>query len=162
MEPKISAIAIIGKDGGIGKEDKLLWHLPSDLQYFKSTTVGHPIIMGRKTYESIGRALPKRTNIVLTRGEIDNDKIQVARNPEGAIKIAKDTGTDEVFIIGGEQIYTAFMPLVDKLYLSVVDAQKEADTFFPKYNDSDFKLTHSELVTGDTVPYKRMVLERVR
>ena len=162
METKISAIAIVGKDGGIGKNGALLWRLPSDLQYFKKVTVGHPIIMGRKTYKSIGRVLPERTNIVLTSGKLNNNKIHVAKDPQTALEIAQKTGTDEIFIIGGAQIYATYMQSVDKLYLSVVDAQKDADVFFPEYDADSFRLIHSEQVTNDELPYTRIILERVQ
>lgn len=124
----ISAIAVIGPNRELGSKNKLLYVVPGDLPRFKAITMGHPIIMGRKTRESIGRELPGRTNIVLSRsGEV--------KSPEEALAKAKSSpGSDEIFIIGGGEIYALFMPYVERLYLTVVaETAPTADTFFPDY-----------------------------
>ncbi|KKQ28677.1 MAG: hypothetical protein A3H17_02250 [Candidatus Levybacteria bacterium RIFCSPLOWO2_12_FULL_37_14] len=139
---KISAIAAIGKNRELGKDNKLLWHIQEDLQRFREITKGHPVIMGRKTWESLPvKPLPNRTNIVVTR----NPSFSFARGGlaklagalEEAIEIAKkEKGSEEIFIIGGGQIYKQAMEkeLVDKLYLTVINASADADTFFPDYS----------------------------
>jgi len=149
----ISAIAVIGQKRELGKDNELLWQVPGDLPRFKQLTMGHPIIMGRKTSESIGRQLPGRTNIVISRqGEIDSI--------EKAIELAKKSpGSEEIFVIGGGQIYDLAMPLVQRLYLTVVEKTAEADTFFPDY--SDFKrelLNESHEENG--IKFRYLTLER--
>lgn len=137
----LSLIAVIGKNRELGRDNKLLFNLPKDMARFKEKTTGHVVIMGRKTFESIGHALPNRTNIVVTRdkefklpeGVIKADSI------ENALEIAKDFEDSEVFVIGGAQIYSASIKYADKLYLTVVDSQAlDADAFFPEYKN-DFK-----------------------
>lgn len=145
--PKISIIAAIGKNRELGKKNKLLWHIPGDLPRFKKLTTGHPIIMGRKTFESIGRPLPNRTNIIVTRDPNYNFKgVVVVHSIEKAIEEAKRIENTpvggEIFIIGGGQIYKQALPFTDRLYLTVIDAQAEADTYFPDY--SEFKKVISE------------------
>ena len=135
----VSAIAVIsaGKRA-LGLENKLLWHLPEDLERFKALTLHNPVIMGRKTFESIvtylGKPLPNRTNIILTRSsqEIHPDVVTAA-SIEDAITYAQSLDSKEIFIIGGAEIYQLAMPLVDKLYLTVVADEPQADSFFPAY-----------------------------
>lgn len=139
---KISIIAAIGRNRELGKDNKLLWYIKEDLRKFKSLTAGHPIIMGRKTWESLPfKPLPKRTNIVVSRqaGKMF-DGTTVIFSLEHALDIAKRApGSDEIFIIGGGQIYKEAIEksLVDKLYLTIVDREFDADVFFPDY--SQFK-----------------------
>ncbi len=141
--PKISIIAAIGKNRELGKNNKLLWHIPGDLPHFKKLTLGHPIIMGRKTFESIGRPLPNRTNIVVTRdSSYEVEGVVVVHSIEKAIEEAKKKDKEEIFVIGGGQIYEQALPFADRLYLTIVDAQAEADTYFPDY--SEFKKIISE------------------
>lgn len=128
---------------GIGKNNDLLFRIPEDFKRMKALTTGHPIIMGRKTFESIGRPLPNRTNIIVTQNSsrIRRDKIQnclIANSLEQAIEYAKKApGSDEIFIFGGGQIFAEALPLVDKLYLTIVKGDFGADIFFPDY--SEFK-----------------------
>ncbi len=142
-KPTISIIAAIGKNRELGKNNKLLWRIPEDLKRFKKLTQNHAVIMGRKTYESIGRPLPNRTNIIISRNRgWTPDGCLVADSIETAINLAKKTIInnlssiikDEIFIIGGGQIYKEALPYADKLYLTVVDGTAEADTFFPDYS----------------------------
>lgn len=134
---KISMVAAIGKNRELGKGNKLIWHIPSDLKRFRDLTSGHPIIMGRKTYQSINRLLPDRTNIIITRDQ--NYKVDgavIVNSIEDAIEKAKGKpGSEEVFIIGGAQVYALGMPFADKLYLTKIDAEEPtADAFFPDYS----------------------------
>lgn len=131
----ISLIAVIGRNRELGKDNKLLWHIPGDLPRFKAITTGHPIIMGRKTFTSIGTPLANRTNIVIsTDSTLHIDQcIVVASLTEALHKAKESPGADEIFIIGGGQIFSQAISLADRLYLTVVDASSEADTFFPDY-----------------------------
>lgn len=131
----LSIIAIIGKNRELGKDNKLIWHIPEDLSRFRKITANHPVIMGRKTFESIGRPLPHRINIVITSDvSFTPEGITVARSLDEAIQIAeKSPGSEEIFVIGGGQIYRQAIDRADRLYLTVVDATADADTFFPDY-----------------------------
>ena len=136
--PNISIIAAVSENGVIGKDGGLPWKISADLKRFKELTMGLPIIMGRKTFESIGRALPGRTNIVITRDlNYQATGCTVAGSLEQAIKKAEKTGSNEVFIIGGGEIYRAAIKIADTLYLTLVHATVSGDTFFPDY--SEFK-----------------------
>lgn len=152
MKSKISLIAAIGKNRELGKNNDLIFKIPEDMEFFKNKTQGHPIIMGRKTYESIGHPLPNRINIVVSRsmGETvsQNSDLVVVNSLEDGIDKAKQTGTDEVFIIGGQKIFEQAISLADKLYLTIVDAEvSDADVFFPDY--SDFENIVSERKSSD-------------
>ncbi|HEY4487206.1 MAG TPA: dihydrofolate reductase [Candidatus Paceibacterota bacterium] len=139
----IAAVVAIGKNRELGKNGKLLWHIPDDLKRFKELTKGHPIIMGRKTFESIvgyvGGPLPDRTNIVVTRdpSRLNLDgygNVVVAPSLEEAIETAKNQpGSEEIHIGGGAQLYEQALPMIDKLYLTLIDAEAGADSFFPPY-----------------------------
>lgn len=125
-------VVAMGEKNEIGFENQLLWHLPKDLKHFKDITSGHPVIMGRKTYESIGKALPNRTNIVVSRKkDWFEEGILIVGSLKEAIKFAKKID-EEVFIIGGGNIYEQTMDIVDKLEVTLVKADLQADTFFPK------------------------------
>jgi dihydrofolate reductase len=159
-KPIVSIICSINKNRAIGKNNQLLWHIPADLAYFKKITTGHPILMGQKTYESIGRPLPQRKNIVIT---LDKNYSApgciVCFSIEEAINKAKELDGEEVFIIGGGQIYNQTIGLADKLYLTIVDGDYEADTFFPDY--SDFKKVVFEQKTSDSqYDFKFIQLEK--
>ena len=128
----ISLIVALDKNRVIGLNNAMPWHLPGELQYFKETTMGKPIIMGRKTFESIGRPLPGRRNIVITRNpQYDAEGIELALSLDEAIKLAGDV--DEIMIIGGQQIFTESLPLADRLYITEIDHEFEGDTYFPEY-----------------------------
>ncbi|MFZ2886284.1 MAG: dihydrofolate reductase [Minisyncoccia bacterium] len=135
MDHRISMIAAIGKNRELGKGNDLLWKIPVDLKRFRETTKGHPIIMGRKTFESIGKPLPNRTNIVITRdGKWAAEGAFPVISMEEAIELAKiKPGNDEIFVIGGGQIYDLGLRYADKLYLTLIEDAKEADSFFPEY-----------------------------
>ena len=140
----ISLIVAMGKNREIGKENQLLWHLPKDLKHFKDLTSGHPIIMGRKTYESIGKPLPNRTNIVISRrNDWFEEGILIVGSIKEAVKFAKKID-EEVFILGGGNIYEQTIDLADKLEVTLVDAVLDADTFFPKINEKIWQKTNEE------------------
>lgn len=133
---KISMIAAMANNRVIGKDNKMPWHLPADLKHFKAVTIGKPIIMGRKTYESIGKALPGRKNIVITANEAYtlNDAL-VANSCDQALRIAS-VESDEVMIIGGGKIYETMLPLATTLFLTFIDLEVDGDTQFPDYSKS--------------------------
>jgi dihydrofolate reductase len=134
----------MGKNREIGKENQLLWHLPKDLKRFKELTSGYPIIMGRKTYESIGKPLPNRTNIVISRkNDWFEEGILIVGSIKEAVKFAKKID-EEVFVIGGGNIYEQTIDLADKLEVTLVDAVLDADTFFPKINEKVWQKTNEE------------------
>lgn len=153
--PYISIIVAVSKEWAIGKENRLLWHIPEDLQYFKEVTSGHPIIMGRKTWESIGRALPNRKNIVITSStSLKIDGVEIYNSLEAAISAAKEHDSNELFIIGGGAIYSQAMEVSNRLYLTVVDQNiSDADTFFPKIDLTEWRVLHDKIV-----PYGRQLL----
>jgi len=132
-------VVAVGRKNEIGKDNQLLWHLPNDLKHFKELTSGHPIIMGRKTYESIGKPLPNRTNIVVSkRNDWFEEGILIVGSIKEAIKFAKKID-ENICIIGGGGIYEQTIALADRLEVTRVDAEFEADTFFPKIKESEWK-----------------------
>jgi dihydrofolate reductase len=142
---KLSIIAAIGKNNELGGNNTLLWRLSDDLKLFKQLTMGHCIIMGRKTFESIGKALPGRVNIVVTTGKIEVEGVYRAIDLNHAVELARETGDDEAFIIGGGQIFSYAIDLADKLYITEVDAEfPEADIFLPSIDYNDWKLMDSK------------------
>jgi dihydrofolate reductase len=140
---RISMIVAMDRQGLIGAGGKLPWHLPADLRRFRQVTMGKPIIMGRRTHESIGRALPGRRNIVLTRqGDYRASGCRVVHSVDGALAAAGQA--DEVLVIGGAQIYRLFLARADRLYLTVVEAELEGDTFFPQLDPAEWRETWAE------------------
>lgn len=139
MEHRISMIAAIGANRELGKGNDLLWKIPDDLKRFRELTKGHPVVMGRKTFESIlaiaGKPLPNRTNIVITRDlQWHSEGAFPVASIDEALSLAKlKPGSDEIFIIGGAQVYELGLPFADRLYLTLIEDSKEADTFFPEY-----------------------------
>ncbi len=146
----ISAIVAYAKNGIIGKNNEIPWYLPADFAYFKRTTLNHHIIMGRNCFESIGRPLPKRTNIVITRNPfyIASGCLMVNTIAE-SLKMAESNGETEAFIIGGGEIYKQSVDLWDRLYLTEVDLDTEGDVFFPKIDMSEWQLVSQEPHTKD-------------
>lgn len=138
----ISIIVAIGKNRAIGKDNKLLWDIPEDMAHFKKITTGHTVIMGAKTYQSIGRPLPNRKNIVLSQDENFEAPGCEVRHSLGEMLDEYKNSNEEVFVIGGGMIYKLALPYADKLYLTIVEDSPEADTFFPDY--SEFKKVVSE------------------
>jgi len=154
----ISIIVVIGKNREIGCNNRLLWELPVDMKRFKKITTGHTVVMGSKTFESIGKALPNRNNIVIA---FDKDykapNCSVVTSIDEAVEMAKQQEKNgEVFIIGGGSIYEQFMPIANKLYLTIVDDEPVADIFFPDYSAFKNIVSEEGLETDD---YKLTFLE---
>lgn len=147
----ISCIVATAHNGVIGSDNDIPWYLPADLKYFKKVTSGHHIIMGRKCYKSIGRPLPKRTNVILTRDPyFITTGCLVAHHITEALEMAYDRGEEEAFIIGGGQIYEATKDLWDRLYLTSVDLTVEGDIYFPQLDyDNDWNLVSREDHSAD-------------
>lgn len=135
----ISIIVATADNGVIGQDNELPWMLPAEMKYFKNLTTGHPIVMGRKTHESITRALPGRTNIVISRDGQKFENCLSATSLEGALELAASSaGSEEIFVIGGETIYKLALLLADRLYLTLVHAKINGNKFF-KFNKTDWK-----------------------
>lgn len=163
MDSKISIIVATGRNREIGAKNKLLWKIPEELKRFKEITTGHPIIMGRKTHESIGRILPNRTNIIVTRDTAyDVDGAVVVHSLEEALEKGKGSeGSEEIFVIGGGEIFEQALPLADKLYVTLVDAEfPEADSFFPEYKDKFNKKVFELDQQSAGYKYKFLELEK--
>lgn len=147
----ISTIVATAKNNVIGKDNQIPWYLPADLRYFKKMTLNHHIIMGRNCYESIGRPLPKRTNIIVTRNPFFiASGCLVAHSIEEALELAREHGEAEAFIIGGGQIYEQSRHLWDKIYLTEVDVEVEGDVFFPEINPAQWEEIFCESHSKDT------------
>jgi len=151
----VSLVVAMSTNNAIGKDNQLLWHLPADLKHFKEITSGHTIIMGRKTYESIGKALPNRRNIVITRNKVLRlTGVEVMHSLEEALNSSEDE--NEVFIIGGAEIFNQSIKLADKIYLTRIHENYEADTFFPKIDEDcwlESELEHHLPDEKNAVPY---------
>ncbi len=141
----ISILVAMDKDGLIGKDNDLPWRLPNDLKYFKQLTTNHTILMGRKTYESIGRPLPNRINVVLTRNkDFQPEGCQVVHSIEEVQKLFKEESNDELFVIGGSDIFKLLLPYTDRLYITKIDERFEGDTFFPEIDFDSWNLVSKE------------------
>ena len=156
---KLALIAAYAQNRVVGIDNKLPWHLPEDLKYFKRCTSGKAIIMGRKTFDSIGRPLPNRTNIVITRNpEFKAEGVKVVTTLEAAIELAKAVneinGIDEVMVIGGATIYELTLPIADRLYLTHVHAKVEGDAYFPEVDFSNWhEVERADYSASETNPY---------
>lgn len=138
----VSVIVAVAENGVIGDKNTLLWHISEDLRNFKRVTSGHPVIMGRKTFDSLGRPLPNRTNVVITRQNLEIEGCKVVHSLEEALSLFSPE--EELFVIGGAQIYAEALPLADRFYLTRVHHAYEGDTSFPKWNESEWSLMESE------------------
>ena len=139
----VSIIVAIAQNGTIGDKNALLWHIKEDMRFFRTTTSGHPVIMGRKTFESLGsKPLPKRKNIVITRAERDFEGALTAHSLQEAIAMAE--GDEEMFIIGGAQIYAEALSVADRMYITRVERDYEGDTSFPDIDYSKWRLVSEE------------------
>jgi len=156
---KIVLIAAFAQNRVVGINNTLPWHLPEDLKYFKRTTSGKAIIMGRKTYDSIGRPLPNRTNIVISRNsDFHAEGVRVVASLEAAIELAKEVNfindVQEVMVIGGASIYEAALPIADRLYLTHVHAEIEGDAYFPEVNFKQWlEVSREDYQASDKNPY---------
>jgi dihydrofolate reductase len=145
----IAIIAAMGENRAIGNHGKIPWHLPADFKRFKEITFGHPVVMGRKTFESIGKPLPGRMNIVITHDEAYKaDGISVAHSLQQAFEIASKSmqseGPGSIFVLGGAQIYALALPMANKIYLTQVHGTFDGDAFFPEFPAEKWKLASSE------------------
>lgn len=159
----LSTIVAASENNVIGKDNQLLWHLPDDLKHFKRTTKGHHVIAGRKTFESQGKPLPHRTNIIVTRNsDYRAEGCIVVNSLDRALELAQ--ADDEPFIIGGEQIYRMALPLVERIYLTRVHAEFEGDTFFPELDMDQWKEISREYYSKDErneYPFSIIILDRI-
>jgi len=161
MKACVSIIAGIGRHRELGKKGELIWRVKEDLGRVKNLTMGHPLIMGRKTYESIGRPLPGRTNIVVTKTETHIEGCAVFPDFESALAYAESIETEEIFIFGGAQIYALALPHTNRLYLTLFDAEDaDADAFFPLYETVFTKVLEDESHTSNDLSYRWVTLER--
>lgn len=144
----LSLIVAIAQNNIIGKDNKLVWHLPADMRFFRNTTMGHALIMGRKTFESFGKPLPGRKSIVITRQkDWQHEGVTVVHSLQEAIGSAP--GDEEVFIIGGADIYRQAMPFCQKMYITIIHFDFEGDTYFPPVDFSQWKLISDEMHLPD-------------
>lgn len=141
---KISMIVAYGKNWEIGLDNKMLWHISEDFKNFKKITSGHHILMGRKTFESIGKPLPNRTSLILSKSGFSYDGVYTFDEVQKAFDFAKSNGEDELFIIGGANIYETLFPYVNKMYLSEVDFEGKADAFLKPIDFSSWKLVEQK------------------
>lgn len=162
---QLSAIVAMAENRTIGKQNRLPWHLPADLRHFKKLTTGHPILMGRKTYESIGKPLPNRTNIILTRNPTYlAPGCEIVTTLDEAMQTAKHHHATEVFVIGGAEIYRQLLPQINHLYLTIVHEQIAGDAFFPLLDSTAWREVSRERHEADHEnphAYSFVELERV-
>ena len=158
----IHLIAAIGKNRELGKGPDLIWRISEDLKHFKELTNGFPIIMGRKTFESIGNPLPKRMNIIVTRDtNYKYENCVVVNSIEQAIETAKNTGAEKIFVIGGGEIYKQTLKYAGQLDLTLIDAEEpEADVFFPEFEDKFKKISEEEPCEDGVISYTWAQFER--
>lgn len=164
MSARVSIISAIGRNRVVGKDNDLLWYIPEDLKRFKELTLGHPVIMGRRTWESLPervRPLPGRTNIVVTRNaDWSAEGALVAHSLEEALAIAKKHDQEEVFVIGGGQMYAQALPHTDRLYLTLIDDEKEGHVYFPEYESEFATVLNDEAREYEGLTYRWVDLER--
>lgn len=167
MQPRVSIVAAIGKNRELGRGNELLWHIPEDLKRFKALTLGHPVILGRKTFESIvamlKKPLPGRTNIVVTRnteGYPMYPEVVIAHSLEEALAKAKVLDQQEIFVGGGANLWEQALPFVDRLYLTLIDDSKDADAFFPAYEHLFTKKLSEEVREFEGLTYRWVDLEK--
>lgn len=155
-------VVAISENHVIGKDNQLLWYMPSDLKHFKDITTGHTVIMGRKTFDSVGKPLPRRRNIIITRRSITIEGCEVVNSIEEAFSLCKDE--PEVFIVGGAEIYKQAMSITDRIYLTIIYKEFEGDSFFPEINKQAWKEVFREDHQPDDrnpLPYSFITLERI-
>lgn len=163
---RVSTIVGVGKNNAIGRGNAIPWHLPADLKYFKKITTGHPIIMGRKCFESIGRPLPNRTNIIVSRNpDFEAEDCILVHSLSAGLVIAQERNFEEAFIIGGGEIYRRGLPLSQRLYVTYIDVEVlDADVFFPEIDPDHWAIVSQEAHTKDDKnPHDHtfVVLERI-
>ena len=157
----VSIVVAIAENYAIGKNNQLLWYMPADLRHFKQITTGHTVIMGRKTYDSVGKPLPNRRNIIVTRQDIQIEGCEVVKSVDEALELC--AGEEEVFIVGGAEIYKLAMNKTDRIYLTIIHHSFDADTLFPEIDYMEWKETSREDHQPDEknkFPYSFITLER--
>lgn len=155
-----SIIAAIGKNNELGKDNNLIWSIKEDLKFFKDTTMSHPIIMGSKTFNSLPKVLPGRTNIVISSKNDFPEGVVVYKTIDELEQAYKDSD-EELFVIGGGRIYSAFIDKCDKLYLTEIDAEcKDADTYFPQFNKDDYEREELSSGVDNDISYKHVLYKR--
>lgn len=160
---KISIIVAVSKNNVIGNNGKIPWHISKDLKRFKEITTNHHILMGRKTFESIGKVLPERTNLILTSDKKYKVKgAFVFDNPKDALDFAKKNKEKELMIIGGEKVYEYFLPHAEKIYLTKILKNYKGDAFFPKINPKEWKIVSIEKHHQEEIPFEFVTLSKVR
>ena len=158
----LSLIAAIGKNYELGKDNQLIWRIKEDLKFFKDTTMGHPIVMGRKTFESLPRVLPGRKNIVISTSEINNNEIEVYKNIRSFL-VKYASLQDEIFVIGGASLYEQFINMANTMYLTLIDKEeKNADVYFPKFNIEDWNKQVLSFNKENDISYKHVKYIRKR
>ena len=156
----ISLLVAVAANGVIGRDNQLPWHLPADLKRFKQLSVGKPVIMGRKTWDSIGRPLPDRRNIVVTRNsDFQSPGAEVATSLEDAIELAGDA--EEIIVIGGGEIFKLSLPIADRIYYTHVHAEVEGDAYFPDLDWSQWQAVYREKGQGGDLPFEYVDYNRV-
>ena len=170
----LSSIAAMAKNRAIGMENKLIWHIPEDLKFFREKTKNKVLIMGRKTFESLGKPLPNRIHIVITRQpeyKYDHEKVKIVKDIDSAINLAEKIvqpfsieAEKEVFICGGGEIYKQCMEKIDKLYLTIINREYAADAYFPEFDEKRFSITSKRSVeaAGDVPSYEFLTYEKIK
>ena len=160
----LSIIVAVAENNVIGKDNKLIWHLPADLKRFKEITTGHTIIMGRKTFESLGRVLPNRKHVILCNDmemNVEDENVKILEDISMLDKYIQDT--EEHFIIGGATIYKLLMPKANKIYLTLIHEKFDGDVYFPEISDEEWKIVdRTEGITDEKNPYNYEFITYVR
>lgn len=159
MIKNLALIACVSQDGGLGKDNQLLWVFPADQRFFRQTTMGHPVVMGGNTFASIGRALPGRENIVLSRGEVKTDGVKWFNDKSQLDAYLADLA-GEKFIIGGASLYQLYLPEAEVLYLTEIASQKPADVYFPKFERQNYNAEVLQQGEIDGVKYRMIKYTR--
>lgn len=158
----INIIAAIGKNNELGKNNDLIWKFKGDMKFFKATTMGHPIVMGRKTFESLPKVLPGRKNIVISTNGIKNDEIEIYRSIKEFLIKYQEYG-DDIFIIGGASIYKQFIDLATKMFLTEIDSEdKEADVYFPSFDQKQWEKEILLSSQENSINFKHVLYKRKR
>ena len=157
----VSIIAAVGRNFELGKNNDLIWHFKQDMKFFKETTLGHTVIMGRKTFESLPKALPNRLNVVITSDKgYKAENAVVVSSVEEALKYCEN---DEAFIIGGGMIYKELLPYADKLYLTEIeDSCEDADTYFPSFDKEKYNRTVLKSLDENSIAFSHIIYEKIK
>lgn len=157
----VSIIASVGRNFELGKNNDLIWHFKQDMKFFKETTLGHTVIMGRRTFESLPKVLPNRLNVVITSdSSYSAENIVVVSSVEQALKYCDN---EEAFVIGGGMIYKEFLPFADKLYLTEIeDSRENADTYFPAFDKKEYKRTVVKSTDENGIAFSHIIYEKIK